>query len=184
MAVTISFADGDAQLSWDGVADAIADGHRLPRAEIGDTVLRRPPDTLLSRSAWVDGMGLVVKTATVFPGNPERKLPTVNGAAHLYSDTDGTLEASIDFHLVTKWKTAGDSLLATRSLARTDSQTILIVGAGTVGRSIREAYGSLFQGARFVVWNRSPGRARQRYESGCPGPSRDNLARPYCAQNS
>ena len=161
LAVTISFADGDALLSWDGVADAIADGHRLPRAEIGDTVLRRPPDTLLSRSAWVDGMGLLVKTATVFPGNPERKLPTVNGAVHLYSDTDGTLEASIDFDLVTKWKTAGDSLLAARLLARSDSRHVLIVGAGTVGWSLREAYGSLLPDADFSVWNRSPDRAAQ-----------------------
>jgi ornithine cyclodeaminase len=37
----------------------------------------------------------------------------------LYSDRDGTLEAILDFHLVTKWKTAGDSLLAARKLAPT-----------------------------------------------------------------
>ena len=30
----------------------------------------------------------------------------------LYGDRDGMLEAMVDFHLVTKWKTAGDSLLA------------------------------------------------------------------------
>ncbi len=161
MAVTISFADGNALLSWEGVADAIAAGHRLPRAEIGDTVLRRPPDTLLSRSAWIDGMGLLVKTATVFPQNAERGLPTVNGAVNLYSDTDGTLETSIDFHLVTKWKTAGDSLLAARLLARSDSRHVLIVGAGTVAWSLREAYGSLLPGADFSVWNRSPDRAAQ-----------------------
>ncbi len=161
MTVTISFAEGDALLSWPGVADAIADGHQLPRAEIGDTVLSRPPDTLLSRSAWIDGMGLLVKTATVFPRNADRGLPTVNGALNLYSDTDGTLEASIDFHLVTKWKTAGDSLLAARLLARPDSETILIVGAGTVGWSLRDAYGSLFPRARFMIWNRSPDRAEQ-----------------------
>jgi ornithine cyclodeaminase len=106
-------------------------------------------------------MGLVVKTATVFPGNADSGLPTINGAVNLYSDTDGALEASIDFHLVTKWKTAGDSLLAARLLARPDSRTILIVGAGTVGWSLREAYGSLFTNARFMVWNRSPDRAEQ-----------------------
>ncbi len=161
LAVTISFADGDALLSWEGVADAIAAGHRLPRAAIGDTVLQRPPDTLLSRSAWIDGMGLLVKTATVFPRNAEQGLPTVNGAVNLYSDTDGMLEASIDFHLVTKWKTAADSLLAARLLARPSSQTILVVGAGAVGRSLRDAYGSLFPHSQFLVWNRSSERADQ-----------------------
>lgn len=104
---------------------------------------------------------MIVKTATVFPNNAEHGLPTINGAVNLYSDTDGTLEASIDFHLVTKWKTAGDSLLAARLLARPDSQTVLIVGAGTVGWSLREAYGSLFPGARFLVWNRSADRAER-----------------------
>lgn len=159
MTVAISFGEGDAMLTWPDVADAIAEGHRRPRAEIGDTVLRRPPDTLLSRSAWIDGMGILVKTATVFPGNVDREVPTVNGAVNLYSDTDGTLEASIDFHLVTKWKTAGDSLLAARLLARPESRTILIVGAGTVGRSVRDAYGSLFPRARFLVWSRTSERA-------------------------
>jgi ornithine cyclodeaminase len=106
-------------------------------------------------------MGLAVKTATVFPGNADSRLPTVNGVVNLFSDLDGSHEATIDFHLVTKWKTAGDSLLAARLLARPDSRTILIVGAGTVGWSLREAYGSLFPDARFMVWNRSPDRAER-----------------------
>ncbi len=161
MTVTISFDEGETLLTWPGVADAILDGHQRPRAEIGDTVLRRSPDTLLSRSAWIDGMGLAVKTATVFPENAGRGLPTVNGVVNVFSDLDGSHEATIDFHLVTKWKTAGDSLLAARLLARPDSRTILIVGAGTVGWSLREAYGSLFTSARFLVWNRSPDRAER-----------------------
>jgi ornithine cyclodeaminase len=157
----ITFDEGDALLSWGGVMDAIEAGHRLPRAEVEDTFLRRHPDTMLSRSAWIDGLGLAVKTATIFPGNAEAGTPTVNGSVGLYSDFDGTLQAIVDFHLVTKWKTAGDSLLAARRLARPDSRTVLIVGAGTVGWSMREAYGSLFGDAHFLVWNRSPDRAEQ-----------------------
>ena len=59
------------------------------------------------------------------------------------------------FHLVTKWKTAGDSLLAARLLARPDSKNILIVGAGTQGRGLHAAYSSLFPDAQFLIWNRS-----------------------------
>ena len=83
----------------------------------------------------------------------------INGAVSLFSDKDGTLQALIDFHLVTKWKTAGDSLLASSLLARSDSKAILIVGAGTVGRSLREAYGAYFPDAKFTVWNRSRDKA-------------------------
>jgi ornithine cyclodeaminase len=75
-----------------------------------------------------------VKSATVFPGNPAQGKGMVNGGVSLYADGDGTLEALVDFHLVTKWKTAGDSLLAATRLARPDSRKILVVGAGTVGR--------------------------------------------------
>lgn len=156
----IPFAEGEANLDWLALAAAFEAGHQLPRAEIGDTFLYRDPDTLLSRAAWIDGMGLAVKSATIFPGNPARGAPMINGAVCLYSDTGGTLEALIDFHLVTKWKTAGDSLYAATRLARPDSRNILIVGAGTVGRNLRAAYSAAFPQARFTVWNRTPANAQ------------------------
>ena len=151
----IPFTEGEAVLDWIGLTDALVAGHTLPKAEIGDTFLYRDPDTLLSRAAWIDGMGMAVKTATVFPGNPSRGAPMINGGVNLYSDADGTLQAIIDFHLVTKWKTAGDSLLAARKLARPDSRNILIVGAGTVGRALHDAYSAIFPDAHFHVWNRT-----------------------------
>ncbi|MCU4652359.1 ornithine cyclodeaminase [Roseibacterium sp. SDUM158016] len=156
MSVVIVAAEAEARLDWLALTDALEAGHHLPKAEIGDTFLYRGGDTLLSRAAWIDGMGMLVKTATIFPGNATRGAAAINGGVTLYSDADGTLEAILDFHLVTKWKTAGDSLLAARKLARPDSGTILIVGAGTVARSLREAYGAAFPQARFRIWNRSP----------------------------
>ncbi|NCO21843.1 MAG: ornithine cyclodeaminase [Rhodobacterales bacterium] len=149
--VTVTFAQGDSALDWLVLTDALAAGHRLPKAQIKDSFLYRGKDTVLSRAAWIDGLGIAVKTATIFPGQD----PMVNGAVNLYSDTDGTLSALIDFHLVTKWKTAGDSLLAARHLARPDSERILILGAGNQARCTRAAYGALFPKARFTVWNRT-----------------------------
>ena len=139
-------------LDWLSLTDALAEGSAGPEPELRDTVLRRGDDTLLSRAAWIDGMGALVKTATVFPGAD----PAVNGAAILFSDADGAPEALVDFHLLTKWKTAGDSLLAARRLARPGSADILIVGAGALARALREAYGAAFPRAAFHVWNRSP----------------------------
>ena len=156
MSVTvIPFAEGEAQLNWHALCDDIERGHQLPKAVIADSFLYRGKDTLLSRSAWVDGLGLVVKSATIFPGNAAKSDPMVNGAVSLFSDDNGTLEAIVDFHLVTKWKTAGDSLYAAKRLARPDSRSILIVGAGTVGHALREAYGAAFPNATFFIWNRT-----------------------------
>ncbi|OSQ51104.1 ornithine cyclodeaminase family protein [Marivita geojedonensis] len=157
----IPFAEGEAQLDWIGLTDAIAAGHGLPKAEIADSFLYRGDDTLLNRAAWIDGLGLAVKSATIFPGNAARDMPTINGGVSLYSDDAGILQAIVDFHLVTKWKTAGDSLLAARRLARADSAVILIVGAGTVARSLVEAYSAAFPEARFLIWNRTAVKAQE-----------------------
>jgi ornithine cyclodeaminase/alanine dehydrogenase-like protein (mu-crystallin family) len=151
----IPFDEGEACLDWIGLTEAIAQGHEKSRAQVKDVFLYEGDNTLLNRSAWSAEMGLAVKCATVFPGNPAKGKPMIGGAVNLFSAEDGALEAIVDFHLVTKWKTAGDSLLAARRLARPDSRRILIVGAGTVGHSLRQAYGAAFPMADFVVWNRS-----------------------------
>jgi ornithine cyclodeaminase/alanine dehydrogenase-like protein (mu-crystallin family) len=152
----IPFSEGERGLDWLGLTRAIAAGHHLPRAQVADVLLYRGKDTLLNRSAWIDGLGIAVKVCTIYPGNVAQGKSMIGGAVNLCSDSDGALEAILDFHLVTKWKTAGDSLLAATRLARKDSHNILILGAGTVGRSILSAYGAAFPKARFTVWNRSP----------------------------
>lgn len=151
----IPFAEAQERLDWLALTDALEAGHGMPKAEIRDSFLYRGDDTVLSRAAWIDGLGIAVKTATIFPGNKAIGKDNINGGVSLFSDKDGTLEAVLDFHLVTKWKTAGDSLLAARKLARKGSRAVLIVGAGTVASSLREAYGAAFPDATFTVWNRS-----------------------------
>ena len=146
--------EAEAFLDWPGHLAALEAGHRLPRAGIKDLFLHRGDDTILDRAAWIDGLGSLVKVATVHPGNAARGLPTINGAVTLFDDVTGVLSAIVDFHLVTKWKTAGDSLLSASRLARKDSRNILLVGAGTVARSMVDAYSSLFPQARFTVWSR------------------------------
>lgn len=151
--------EAEAKLDWLKLGAALEAGHMLPRAEISDNFLYRGKDTLLNRAAWIDGLGLLIKSATIFPENAAQNLPAVNGGVALYSDKNGLLEALVDFHLLTKYKTAGDSLFAAMQLARPESKTILIVGAGTVGRSLRAAYGAGFPEARFLIWNRNTSRA-------------------------
>lgn len=153
-------SDAESRLDWIALTDALARGHNLPRAEVADSFLYRGQDTLLTRSAWIDGLGLAVKPAAVFPGNPANGVPMINGAVNLFDDATGQLQAIVDFHLVTKWKTAGDSLLSARRLARKDSRQALIVGAGNVAASMVEAYRALFPDIRITIWNRTASAAR------------------------
>ncbi|MDZ4086940.1 MAG: ornithine cyclodeaminase [Tabrizicola sp.] len=147
--------DAERFLDWQGLTRALEAGHRLPKAEIQDIFLYRRDDTLLDRAAWIDGLGALVKVATIFPGNAAKGMPTIFGAVTLFDDLTGDLSAIVDFHLVTKWKTAGDSLLSASRLARKDATEFLLVGAGAVARSMVQAYSSVFPQARFTVWSRT-----------------------------
>jgi ornithine cyclodeaminase/alanine dehydrogenase-like protein (mu-crystallin family) len=161
MSVAFIPFSAEPSLDWIELTEALAAGHDMPRARIGDTFLHRGDDVMLTRSAWITGLGIAVKTATIMAGNAAAGRPAVNGGVALYDDETGMLSANVDFHLVTKWKTAGDSLLAASRLARPDSRSILIVGAGSVARSMRQAYGALFPQGRFRIWNRSAEAARR-----------------------
>lgn len=160
--MTVPFIGPEAEdhLDWLALTQALAAGHDLPKAETKDTFLYRGDDTILSRAAWIDGLGALVKTATIWPGNKAQGKPVIGGAVSLFDDADGSLAAMLDFTLVTKWKTAGDSLLAATRLARPDSERILIVGAGTVAHSLHEAYSAAFPRARFATWSRTPASAK------------------------
>lgn len=147
--------EAEALLSWQGLLAALEAGHKLPLSDIKDMFLYRDKDTILNRGAWIDGLGALVKAATVYPGNAAKGLPTIFGVVSLFDDVTGELNAILDFHLVTKWKTAGDSLLSASRLARKDAREFLLVGAGAVARSMVDAYASVFPEARFTVWSRT-----------------------------
>jgi ornithine cyclodeaminase len=142
------------------MADAIAEGHRGPRPRIGDLFLTRGGETLQARAAWIDGVGAASKTFTVMPGNGARGLPTVQGALLIFDDGTGRLLAVIDSELVTRWKTAADSLLGARILARPDVRRLLVVGAGSVADALVDAYRAGFPGLAVAVWSRTAATAR------------------------
>lgn len=151
----ISFDDVDHLMTWQMVMDAMSQGHSHPKGDVADSFVRRDADTLLTRSAWIDGLGIVVKAATVIPSNN----PSIDGGVMLFNDTMGSLDAVIDFHLITKWKTVGDSLLAASILARPNSKRLVILGAGTVARNLIDAYRSVFPDIQISIWNRTISKA-------------------------
>ncbi len=145
-------------LSWTGIANALDAGHKLARAQIDDLLLQRTPDAMLNRASWIDGMGLAIKSATIFPENNKQDppLPSIHAVVVLFDDTNGRPRAVIDGDLVTKWKTAGDSMLGARYLAPSDPKNLTIIGAGVVARSLVDAYSEVFPSLENItVWNRT-----------------------------
>ena len=167
------------QLSWPDAIHALKAGHMLPKASMQDVVLGPPTGTLVSRAAWIEGLGYGVKSFTVVDSNAERGIPTVQGAMFVFDPHNGSLEAVIDSRLVTEFKTAADSVLGASYLARPDSKHLLIVGAGDVARSLIRAYPALFpQLERVSIW------ARRHSQSSALGPGirSRSVGRGRCAR--
>lgn len=160
MVQQITYSEARERLSWSAAVEALKQGHRAARPEIGDTFLGPADRTLLNRSSFIPGLGYGAKAVTVFDGNAARGLDTVQGAMLYFSPDDGQLKAIIESRLVTEIKTASDSLLGALLLARPDSRHLLVCGAGTVAASLIDAYTTLFPDlARISVWNRTHDKA-------------------------
>jgi ornithine cyclodeaminase/alanine dehydrogenase-like protein (mu-crystallin family) len=149
------------RLDWVSMIDALEAGHRLPRARIADAFVTEGDETLLSRAARINGLGSAVKSVTVMPSNAAKGLPSVHGAMLLFSEETGEVEAVIDSALVTKWKTAADSVLGARLLANPNPKNLLIAGAGAVARSLVNAYRAQFPGISVTIWNRTRANAEK-----------------------
>ncbi len=154
----IDYDDADPLLTWPAVADALVAGHKAPRALIDDLLMTHGDNAILNRAAWIDGLGVGLKTVSTFPGNRQlsEPLPTVQGVVVVYDDKTGSVRALVDGRLVTKWKTAGDSVLGARLLARPESKRLLIVGSGAVATALVDAYSAVFSGLEDIaIWSRT-----------------------------
>lgn len=146
---------------WPDAIAALRDGHALPRAEIKDLFLGPETAKMMSRCAFIPNMGYGAKTFTVTADNAAKGLPSVQGAMTVFDADTGSVRAIIASDLVTEVKTAADSVLGAMILARPDSETLLIVGAGVVANSLIEAYSACLPSLKSImVWARRGEQAR------------------------
>ena len=78
---------------------------------------------------------LGTKVVSVFPDNPSRGAPMVQGAVLLLDGETGRARALLDGASLTAVRTAAGSALATELLAPRDADTLAVFGAGAQGRS-------------------------------------------------
>lgn len=160
----ISIESVEHKLNWTEVADAILAGHKRDKAQLGDLALEKGVRSMLNRAAWIDGVGLALKSVTIFPDNAEKTppLPTIESVVVLFDAESGAIKALIDGQLVTKWKTAGDSVLGAKLLAPSSPRSLLVVGSGVVAGSLIDAYRELFPTLDDIkVWSRTTANAEQ-----------------------
>ena len=82
----------------------------------------------------------ITKLVTVHPENASRGLPTIQGEVVVMEAGTGTRLGLLDGAVVTARRTAALSMLAARELAPRPAGPLLLVGAGSQGRSHLEAF--------------------------------------------
>ena len=76
------------------------------------------------------GAGASVKLVTVMPNNAEHGLPTLHALLVWFDAATGRPTALLDGAAVTAMRTGAVSGVGTRLLARTDAETLAVIGAG------------------------------------------------------
>jgi 1-piperideine-2-carboxylate/1-pyrroline-2-carboxylate reductase [NAD(P)H] len=123
------------------------------------TALPLPEGGVLLAMPASDEHIAITKLVTVHPENARSGLPTIQGEVVVMEAATGRRLGLLDGSVVTARRTAALSLLAARELAPRPNGPLLIVGAGTQGRSHLEAFREGLGTSRVFVTSRTTERA-------------------------
>lgn len=148
-------------LTFPTLIAALEEAHRRPKMEVLDAFLGGEGAQYVIRSAVDPGRYMASKMFTSFPANlAEGKMPAVQAVCVLFDGTNGKPLAAMDGTEITHWRTAADSALGTKLLARPDPETLLCVGAGEMSEWLIRGHRTVRPSLqRVLIWNRSPDRA-------------------------
>ena len=132
----------------------------------GDHMVAEDPggsgNAFVSLLGWKSGSAIAAKLVGVFPGNQRLDPPqaSVQGIVAVFDPATGAPRVVADGEAMTFRKTAADSGLGARFLAREDARVLLIVGAGGLAPHVLAAHRAARPSIdRVMIWNRSPKRA-------------------------
>ncbi len=156
-----------ALLDYPSLVPALESYHREGIERLDELLLTQPgaggaPRHFFLRAAWAHERALGAKLFTVFPDNVAATppLPSVQAVYVLFDGKNGSPLALIDGTALTYYKTAADSALGAKFLARADAEAMLMVGAGAMAPHLIRAHTAVRPSIRRVlIWNRTPARA-------------------------
>lgn len=140
--------------------DFFDDCHRADPALVKDMYLAdQAGNGLLARVGLAPRTGLGIKLATIFPRNTD--LPSVQTVYVVFDPLTGEERAVIVGNAITWFKTACDSALGSRRLARAGASSLLMVGAGAMAPHLIRAHLAACPSIeRVMIWNRTFARAQ------------------------
>ena len=98
---------------------------------------------------------LVIKTVTVFPGNPSRDLAMNQGALLVVDSDTGCASALMDTATITAIRTAAGSAVGADLLARPDASSMAMLGTGVLGPTHIEAICAVRRIKHVHIWGRT-----------------------------
>jgi ornithine cyclodeaminase len=130
-------------------------------AAVGHLSFAEPPgDCHVKSAAFMGDEVFVIKVATGFHRNPAIGLPTSNGFMVVMSAKTGEVLALLhDQGHLTDQRTAMAGAIAARAIARSDSKTLGIIGAGVQARLQGQLIARFLRLPSVLVWARNPDRA-------------------------
>ena len=168
--VAMKFIDAEQinrALSYAELISGLDRYHRQDTPAMEDMLIAQPIEDqvvnhLLVRAAWQYSQAVGIKLVTIFPDNPSQKsLPAVQALYVVFDGADGSPIATIDGAALTYWKTAADSALGARYLARKDIANMLMVGAGAMAPHLIKAHCAASPSInRVSIWNRNSNKAK------------------------
>lgn len=111
--------------------------------------------TLLMMPAWQAGEVAGIKLVTVAPENSLKGLPSIQGTYLLLDVDTGSMKAMMDAPALTAKRTAAASALASRFLSRKKSESLLMIGTGTLAPQLITAHASVRPIKTVYVWGRT-----------------------------
>jgi ornithine cyclodeaminase len=164
----VSAAEVHRICDWRRLIDALSEAHRGPQPLVDRSELHAgdadAEATFLNLAAWQPGRAMGTKIVTVLAANPARlvTVPRVQAVYVLCDGETGTPVAVIDGTALTYRKTAADSALGARYLARRDARTLAMVGAGALAPYLIAAHRAAIPSiTEVLVWNRDHVKAEQ-----------------------
>jgi ornithine cyclodeaminase len=116
--------------------------------------------TVLIMPAWKTQNIMGVKLVSIWPGNSAKGQSAVSGVYVLISCADGQAIAVLDGTELTLRRTAAAAALAARLLARKNSQTLAILGTGSLSAPLAVAHASVIDFKNILVWGRDKKKAQ------------------------
>ena len=114
----------------------------------------RPDSFIHAMPAYIPALDSIgVKWVSGYPGNQDKGLPYITGLIVLNDADTGLPLAIMDCTWITAMRTGAASALAAKYLARSDFETLGVLGCGVQGRSNLEAMREIFPLRRVIAYD-------------------------------